>query len=61
MDVEHRMRWDGGEIRNFLHRTKRRVEEGWPNDQNGVEAAQHAAERETRGRQRRQKDTSTTR
>ena len=38
-----------------LQRIKRLVHKGWPDDMNGIEAAHHAAERETQGRQRRQK------
>ena len=45
------IRGDGEEIRNFLHRIKRTVDKGWPNDLNGIEAARHAAEREAQGRQ----------
>ena len=55
MEVEHCIRGDGEEIRNFLHRIKRTVDKGWPDDLNGIEAAHHTAEREAQGRQRRQK------
>ena len=55
MEVEHCIRGDGEEIRNFLHRIKRTVDKGWPDDMNGIEAAHHAAEREAQGRQRRQR------
>ena len=55
MEVEHCIRGDGEEIHNFLHRIKRTVDKGWPDDLNGIEAAQHNAEREAQGRQRRQK------
>ena len=54
MEVEHCIGGDGEEIRNFLHRIQRTVDKGWPDDLNGIEAAQHAAEREAQGRQRRQ-------
>ena len=57
MEVEHRIRGDGEEIRNFLHRIKRTVDKCWPDDLNGIEAAHHAAEREAQGRQRRQRYT----
>ena len=50
---------DGEEIRNFLHRIKRTVDKGWPDDLNGIEAAHHNAECEAQGRQE-GKDTSTT-
>ena len=53
MEVEHCIRGNGEENRNFLHRIKRTVEEGWPNDLNGIEATHHNAEREAQGRQRR--------
>ena len=52
MEVEHCTRGDGEEIRTFLHRIKRTVDKGWPDDLNGIEAAHHAAEREAQGRQR---------
>ena len=55
MEVEHCIRGDGEEIRNFLHRIKRTVDKGWPDDLNGVDPAQHNAERAAQGRQRRQR------
>ena len=55
MEVEHCIRGDGEEIRNFLHRIKRTVDKGWPADMNGIEAAQQNAERAGQGRQRRQR------
>ena len=55
MDVELCIRGDGEEIRNFLHRIKRTVDKGWPDDLNGIEAAQYAAEGAAQGRQRRQR------
>ena len=55
MEVEHCIRGDGEEIRNFLHCIKRTVDKGWPNDLNGIEAAHHNAEHEAQGRQRRQR------
>ena len=55
MEVEHCIRGDGEDIRNFLHRIKRTVHKGWPDDLNGIEAAHHAAEREAQGRQRKQR------
>ena len=55
MEVEHCIRGDKEEIRNFLHCIKRTVDKGWPDDMNGIEAAHHAAEREGQGRQRRQR------
>ena len=55
MEVEHCIRGDGEEIRNFLHRIKRTVDKGWPVDLRGIEAARHNAERNAQGRQRRQR------
>ena len=55
MEVEHCIRGDGEKIRNFLHRIYRTVDKGWPDDLNGIEAAQHVAEHEAQGRQRRQR------
>ena len=55
MEVEHCIRGDGEEIRNFLHRIKRAVDKGWPDDLNGIEPVHYAAEREAQGRQRRQR------
>ena len=55
MEVEHCIRGDGEEIRYFLHRIKRTVDKGWPDDMNGFEAAQQNAERAAQGRQRRQR------
>ena len=54
MEVEHCIRGDGEEIRN-LHRIKRTVDKGWPDDMNGFEAAQQNAERAAQGRQRKQR------
>ena len=53
MEVDFCIIGDGDEIRN-LHRIKRTVDKGWPDDLNGNEAAHHNAEREAQGRQRRQ-------
>ena len=52
MEVEHCIKGDGEGIRNFLHRTKRKVDKGWPDDLDGIEAAHYAAERDAQGRQR---------
>ena len=40
MEVEHCIRADGEEIRKFLHHIKGKVDEGWPDDMNGIQAAQ---------------------
>ena len=55
MEVKHCIRGNGENLRNFLHRIKRTVDKGWPDYLNGIEAAQHNAEREDQGRQRRQR------
>ena len=55
MEVEHCVRRDGEEIRNFLHRIKRTVDKGWPDDMNGIAGSQQAAERDAQARQRRQR------
>ena len=55
MEVEHCIRGDGEEIRSFLHRVKRTVDKGWPDEMNGIEAAHQNAERAAQGRQRRQR------
>ena len=55
MEVKHYIRGDGEEqFRNFLHRIKRTVDKSWPDDVNGIEAAQQNEERVAQGRQRRQ-------
>ena len=45
---------DGEEKWNFLHRIKKAVDRGWPDDMNGIETAQKNAERDAQARQRRQ-------
>ena len=55
MEVEYCRRADGEEIRNFLHRIKKTVEKGWPDDLAGVVAAEWGAERTAQARQRRQR------
>ena len=55
MEVKHRVRGDGGEIRNFLHRIKKIVDKGWPDDMEGIAEGERAAERLAQGRQRRQR------
>ena len=44
MEVEHCIRGDGEQNRNFLHRIKRTVDKGWPDDMKGIEAVQQNAE-----------------
>ena len=36
MEVEHCMRADAEKIRNFLHRVKKTVDKGWPDDMVGI-------------------------
>ena len=36
MEVEHCIRADGEEIRNFLHQIKKTVDKGWPDDMVGI-------------------------
>ena len=55
MEVEHCIRGDGEEIRNFLHRIKRTGDKGWPDDMEGIAPADQVAERAAQGRQRRQR------
>ena len=55
MEVEHCIRGDGEKIRNFLHRIKRTVDKGWPDDREGLASADHGAERAAQGQQRRQR------
>ena len=59
-EVEHCIRADGEEIRNFLHRIKKTVDKGWPDDMAGVLAADQPAERTAQARQRRQRYTDYT-
>ena len=56
MEVERCVRREGEEIRNFLRRIKSTVDEGWPDDMNGIEAAQQNAERDAQAQQRRQQN-----
>ena len=55
MEVEHCVRGDGEEIRNFFFRIKKDVDKGWPDDMEGIVEADRAAERQAQGRQRRQR------
>ena len=55
MEVEHCIRADGEEIRNFLHRIKKTVDKGWPDDMVGIAPGDHDAERTAQARQRRQR------
>ena len=44
MEVEHSFRGDGEEIRDYLHRIKKPLDKGSPNDTNGIEAGNQNAE-----------------
>ena len=55
MEVEHCIRADGQEIRNFLHRIKKTVDKGWPDDMVGIARADQNAEPTAQARQRRQR------
>ena len=55
MEVEHCIRADGEEIRNFLHRIKKTVDKGWPDDMVGSAPGDQNAERTAQARQRRQR------
>ena len=55
LEVEHCVRRDGEEIRNFIHRIEKTVDKGWPDDMNGIARAQQNAERDAQARQRRQR------
>ena len=55
MEVEHCVGGDGEEIRKFLHRIKKIVDKGWPVAMEGIVEADRAAERQTQGRERRQR------
>ena len=55
MEVGHCLRGDGEEIRKFLHRIKKIVDKGCPDDMEGFADADRPAERQARGRQRRQR------
>ena len=55
MEVENCIRGYGEKIRKFLHRLKRTVDKGWPDDMEGIAAADHGAERAAQGRQIRQR------
>ena len=55
MEVEHCIRGDGEEIRKFLHRIKRTVDKGWPDDMEGTAPADHGAERTALAGRRKQR------
>ena len=53
--MEHCVRRDGEEIRKFLHRIKKTVDKGWPDDMNGIARAQRNTEGDAQARQLRQR------
>ena len=55
MEVEHCVRGDGEEIRNFLHRIKKVVDKGWPDDMDGIAEAGRSAEHQAQRKQNRQR------
>ena len=55
MEVAHCIRADEEEIRNFLHRIKKTVDKGWPDDMVGIAVADQNAERTRQARQRKQR------
>ena len=54
-EVEHCVQGDGEEIRNILHRTKKIVDKGWPDDMEGIAEGVRTAEWLAQQRQRRQR------
>ena len=55
MEVEHCVRRDGEETRNFIHRIKKIVDKRWPDDMEGIAEGDRTAERQAQGRQRKQR------
>ena len=55
MEVENCVRGDGEEIRNFLHRNERTVDEKRPDDMKGLVECGWPAERTAQRRRRRQR------
>ena len=55
MEVKPCIRGDGEEIQNFLHLIEPSVDKGWSDDIEGVDPADHGAERTAQARQRRQR------
>ena len=55
LEVEHCIRADGEEIRNFLHRIKKTVDRGWLDDMVGIAVGDQNAERTAQARQRKQR------
>ena len=57
-EVEHFIRGDEEEIRNFLHRINKTVDKSWPDDLNGNDAL-NKTQNETLKHDKEEKDTST--
>ena len=55
MEVKHCIRADGEEIGNFLHRIKKTVDKGWPDDMVGIAIGDQNAERTAQAWHRRQR------
>ena len=55
MEAEHCIRGEGEEFWNFLHRIKRTMDKGWPDDLDRFAPADHGAKRTAQARQRRQR------
>ena len=55
MEIEHCLRRDGEEIKNYLHRIKLVVDKGWPDDSAGIATGDQPDERAAQARQRRQR------
>ena len=55
MEIEHCIRADIEETRKFLHRIKKTVDKGWPDDMVGIAPDDQNAERTAQARQRRQR------
>ena len=55
LEVEDCVRRDAEESRNFLRKIKKTVDEGWPDEMNGIARAQQNAERDAKAQQWRQR------
>ena len=55
MEIEHCIRDDGEEVRNFLHRIKTTLDKGWPDELVGIAPGDQNVERTAQARQRRQR------
>ena len=55
MEVEHCIRSGGEKFRNFLHRIKKTVDKGWPDDMVGIAPGDQNAECTAQARQSRQR------